>query len=405
MPVNFGERNTRRFQTIDRFLKETGVTRIEQGSVAQALIDAIFAEMDSLEIGVQSELLNFNPLSAGESYAQAWADLFGIQPRMPKRAFATAFDKAVRLFVRVGTFGDLTGGSPLILPVGSFRVYGVSRQVFNDSERSEFPLSYELIDAVTLEPTDSEVWISVVASGAGSSYDVGVGALNSHDYPLEGLEVENVLPILNSENGDTAESLRYAITRSAYGRNPSSEDRILYALQRISAIDDLRIKRGVSHPASIDIYIDTISFLIPDSLVQEANQAIQSLVESPEKIFVAKAPRIGLSLQADVEFKIGVSESKKEELLISLENLCFARLSRLRLGQPLALEDLRRDLLLAHAEVANLHDMRAWIHRDSFTGIRVFSEIPADTYIEPESHERLFPEQVSRKPFLFRRRA
>lgn len=405
MPVNFGERNTRRFQTIDRFLKETGVTRIEQGSVAQALLDAIFAEMDSLEIGVQSELLNFNPLSAGESYAQAWADLFGIQPRLPKRAFATAFDKAVRLFVRVGTFGDLTGGSPLVLPPGSFQIYGVSRQVFNDSERSEFPLSYELVDTVTLQPADSEAWISVVASGAGSSYDVGVGALSSHDYPLEGLEVENVLPILNSENGDTPESLRYAITRSAYGRNPSAEDRILYALQRISAISDLRIRRGFSHPASIDIYIDTISFLIPDSLVQEASQAIQSLVESPEKVFVSKAPRVGLSLQADVEFKIGTSESRKDEILLGLENLCFASLSRMKLGQPMSLEDLRRDLLIGYAEVANLHDMRAWIHRDSFAGTRVYSEVSPDTYIEPELHERLFPEQVSRKPFLFRRRA
>ncbi len=412
MPINPIDKGKRRASVLERFRKNTVLTRTEEGSINRAFIDSMMNEIENLDEEWERGLESFNPLTAESPYAEMWGEVFGVVPSTASRAIAYKSQKIVRFKVESGTFGDYNGGQDINIPSSGFLAYGSNRAI-REGDLLDEEITFELLEDVILPNGDSEAWVTLIASGLGAGYAIDSYNLSGHNfinyasYPDAILQIENVSPILGGLNEDSDSSIRSAIFRANFSKSVLVEDALIRELQSIPGADDIVTLRGYSSPGSVDFFIDSISYVIPDSLITEAKDRVESVNYLNEKIKIHKMKRVGVGIESKVLFKKGTSDDRKQEIINGFSDILYDIFSRGLAGVSLNFDEYYSRLITSAREISFIGS-----NKSTFDKVIIFrSDVNGKQYskiyenqnpnIVLKNFEKAYPEINMPKTFNF----
>ena len=402
----------RRNATYDKFFQETNISRTADGSVAKSVLDAVFSELEAIENRSEEVRSDLNPLTANGPYLELWSEFLGIERRLALRAFALDSDRIVKMFVDTGTFGDLNNGADLVIDRNSISFTGNAKMI-TDIGFEEYSVEYELIEnTIILPASESELYISVVASQYGTEHNIGKNQLVGHSfsnypaYPNTILQVTNTAPILNGVDEEDDDSIRYRISRASYTRTNSTIQKLNNVVNLIPGIRDVVIIEGYSGYGTLDLFIDANTFTIPDSLIEDAMRKVIEINYEGLEVFMNKSPRIGISIELSVKFKNNILEDDKNNILIAIESEILNSLIDLNVGEGINFASLYDNLNGSYIEIQQLG-----IKNEGFDSIIIYrpglgnrrsATVLENTTIEftPNNIERILPEDSLARPVL-----
>jgi hypothetical protein len=406
------DKTTRKVTTIDRFARETGVTRVNAGSTTRALIDPIHAELDAIENRIDEAMNQALPLSASGPYLTLWQDFLGVDTPPPTRAYARAEEQVVKLYMSKGKFGDLTpSGGDVLLSKQTFSMFGKTQQV-SHTELFELPVEYGLLEDVTLPAASSELYIGVIAIQAGDLYNLDVGMLDDHNYkdypsfPEKKLLITNLMPIMTGTPLVDEESVRYEISRTSISRPNNSVDKLSAMAGKVPGVSNVIVVPYISGSGTVDIYIDSPVFNIPIALIENVRSAIEQVAFRGLQVFVRPMKRVGLSIKSGVLFKPRTPAESKAEFIRMAELESLLRIINSQPGQPFDLAELYYDLLRSSAIVSEIGTKAGFseviIYREGLNSKRVGQILDNPLkVVQIPIYTKLLPENNLTKPVYF----
>lgn len=401
-----------RQKVLDHYLRETSLNRFEDGSPGKGILESLLTRMEQAEAYTEVEQRRSSPLTSDGIYLEQWLSWLGLQRKLPSKAFARARDRLVRLKVsNGGVFGDLTGGSPINLTPTNIRFLGSNRIVQElDQESAELVADYVLSEPVTLDPADSEQWISVEAVYPGESYRVDTGQLNEHtftDYQSFGiidLVVENVGPIVTGYDGDGLELLRSRILRASLFRSTGVERKIEDLLFDIEGVQSWVLRPRRSGPGTMDIFIDTPSFHIPDSTLRDVEEALSTLQDRGTEFFVDRVERVGVALDLGVRFRNNVDSERRTAIIQAIRQELYRIFLQVGIGGILDLSSFVDEVYRSIPEIDAIgHNNRgfnaAFAFVDGIGGKRIRTSMPEMPIYYVQEFQKLVPESPLIEPF------
>lgn len=415
MPFNPFEIESLRTRIYDEYFKETNLNRFEDQSPGKGILDSFLTRIEAQESFIGAQLPRSNPITATGPYLDQWLNFLNIQRKEPTRAFARAIDKVVRLKVsNGGNFGDLNGGSSIVLNPGDITFFGDSR-VFSNNDFEVLTVRYSLATTTTLNPADSEVWIDVLADGVGEQYRLEIGQLATHDYTAYSsfgnidLVVENISSITNGYDGDSDDVVGTKMLRQSVFRSDGIRSQIENILFDLDSVEDYLILPKRSGPGTVDVFLDASAFYIPFSVLQDAEEALSSITDRGVEIFIDRVRRLGVSLELDVVFKNTITEERASAIISVIQSQLFSIFNSLRIGESLNLSIFVDSFYRAFNEIQyigqnNLYFNKAYMFEEGVGGKRIRKEIDQLEDLSPNEFTRIVLETPLLNPILIRRK-
>lgn len=413
MPLSLLNRARRNAAVLEKFYQETNITRTEEGGIARAMYDAIRAELEAVEERIDSAGADANPITSSGPYLELWMDWFGVERDLTKRAHARAEDLVVRFTPdkSASTFGDLNNGNAITVFSAGSSITGRT-QIASDRGVEEFDVEYELLDDAVLAPGDSEHYVSVIALQPGVEFNIGTKQLKDHNftdyssYPSQKLLIENLSPITNGEDDEDDEAARYRLTRAGSLRPVGFTEQIASRIDKIPGVNDVITIESFSGSGTVDYFIDTQSFEVPGSILDEAREVVQEVNTHGALINISGVSRLGIGIELTVKFKPGVGEEDKATVLNNIEIQIMSEVLDTNIGEALDLEDMYRRLGLSYGGVSSLGVTgrgfdSVTLYREGLFQQRV-GEVLTDTLsvIQVSEIERMLPEDSLLKAFI-----
>lgn len=412
MPLNFIERAKRRNETYNRFLRETNITRMEEGSKSRSLIDSILSYQETIEDLMADEITRVNPLSAQSLYLDYWLTFLNIQKLPPSKVVVTAEQKIVKLYVDGATFGDLNNGSAINIGVGELVLTGRSR-AFDDGQITEQDLTYVNTEPITLLSGDNEAFISIESSGYGEVYRLEKGQLQTHsfqDYPTFGsldLLVTNVLPITSGYDGDSDELLGTKLFRSSFFTGFDIEDKIRNLLSEIPDVEDYKILPRFSGPGTIDVFVDNSFFTIDEVILNTVRERLEAIQNKGTQVFVSKVPRVGITIVLTLDFIPSLVYEEKIAICDQVRNLIYNNLSVRQIGEEFNFIELANLIKSNYSQIlsfgrSNQYFDEVKIYKTGLFSERIGAFHDQNNVLETKEYERIFPETTFPNPIIVR---
>lgn len=403
MPLIPFNRAQRHAELLDRFMSETNITRVAPGNIARSIADMVFAELEAIEDRLDESLSDINPISATGPYLRLWMEFLGIEEDEAKVAHAIESDRVQKLYVASGTFGDLNEGQDIEISASSFRISGTTRQA-TGTEVIDIPVEYRIPEDIVLSAADSEQWITLVAMQPGDEFNIAAGQLESHnftDYVTSDnsdaqLLTTNIMPIVNGEPGSSEDTYQYEVSRAMTFRGGSVIDKINSVIGALPGVTRVIEFEG-AQAGVIDFYVDTESFVIPLSVLEAAQAAVDAVAYPGVNIFVNPVPRVGIAINTGVRFKSGVSDEDKRSVIRTAEALLLGSILSTSIGDALEIGELYRQLALNYPEVSQFGTGSNFdqiiVYRDGIDGRRHAEQLNDERKVVALfRYERLLPE-------------
>lgn len=412
MPLNPIDRADRRAKVLGKFYDDTQITRTEPGAIGRAAMEGVLSELEAIEDRSEQNLSNAMPTQAESAHLELWMDYYGLDRETATHAHVLAEDQGFRFFVETGTFGDINNGQDIVIARNEVAISGVTK-IAADEGIEEFPIEYELLEeSVTLAAGDSEQFVGVRAVQPGTFSNIGPTDLNSHDYtnyttyPDVKLLCQNTIPIVNGEEEEDSDRMRYRLSRRGAIRPLDTLEQLQVELDAIPGVNEVMTIKNAGGIGTVDIYIDSQSFVVPDSLISLAAERA-GVILHPDNLNIEAMPRVGIAIDTKVYFKSGVSKESRASILEALEAAFFNMVLAHTRGLDFDLEKKYNQLALTFAEVGwigyngNGFD-KVIIYRDSLGGQRAGSTLSDTLSVIPMvQYERLLPEDSLSRPISF----
>jgi uncharacterized phage protein gp47/JayE len=382
----------------------SNVTRSSRGSKMRALAQAVSKKMGRMysvfDLNIGQAFLD----GAEGKFLNFIGDMMAVPRLGEDNANIGSLDENIRFFVDIGTFGDINGGSPILIPAGTI----ISTATAGGGVR------YRTLVNTILSPTDSEAFIAAEAVKTGSSSNIGANQLIFHtftgysDVANDTLKVTNNADIVSGQDVEIDSNYRFRIANQVLSIERANQTAIRLRALSIPSVADVVIipfHRGIG---TYDILIKSTTPSISDSLVATVQDAIDT-VTSQGIVGLARGPtEIGISMTGTITFKRQLSTDEETSILTAATDNVIEYINNLDIGEEFivneviervqATSDLIRSLGRPTAPLDSL-----FIHRPSrLEDNKVRSSLIED--FQPKTDERVIVELESagNTPILLR---
>ena len=276
-----------------------GITQWNNDSIIRSLYQPVALELNRLNRETDAAFSAIQFQSATGVDLDQIADNYGITRRLPERAFCTASEYNITFYTE-DTFGSINSGSNIVIPAGT--------KIFIGSSENTIEVIYETDRDYTLPASSKRMAVGARAITIGASQNVGRSALNFHNFTnyrdsINGsLKVTNVFPILNGENIETDESLRYKIY-SRYGSLVrESRKSILIDAMDVPGVEDIIVLPGYYGVGSLGVFVFGAEGLGNDRMLDEVQERITASNPPGTRIIVKN----GICNYLDIEMTLWV---------------------------------------------------------------------------------------------------
>lgn len=307
-------------------LAAMGVTNFGESSVAAIVAAIISSNYVELAAGLNEALTATDFRSASGQNLENLAALFGIRRSVAARAYSDLVERNFQISVSSGTFGDLNGGSDIVLPAGTIFFYSSA----NNGERIE----YRLKNATTLSAGNSLVYASIEALRTGKVSNISAGLLSEHTTGYS-IRVTNNYPIINGRDFQTDEELRYLISIAPFVRAACGTPAIRSIMASIQGVTEYSIFPFYEGIGTTGIIIDFFDNSISNHYLNSVKNLILPVVAAGELLVVERVGQIKVAVTLTVE-----SSYSDAEVSAAISSALREAFSELSIGTPLEMSDL-----------------------------------------------------------------
>lgn len=324
--------------SIRYLLKNTDITYFSDGSIAKALVEATNLEISRLQEFINTIFQNSFLSTASGIYLDMWGETLGLPRIKDRRASAQAQDGAVRFYVNSGTLGSR-------LPHPTNAGLGLVREgtiISNNSNSIEF----SVIEDTTFPINAKSVYVPIVASGTGSSFNVGVNQLTTHNLNISEIKVTNDIAITGGKDIESDEEYRYRLSKamtSRYGSNLAAIEVAAVSNPNISRAEILQYSRGAG---TFDVLLIPQGNRVTQSAKENTRRAIEQVAAYGISFDIREPEYVPIKITIQLVYQSTVTEAEKISLRNEVQSNILQYISSIPLGGELVINQLRATCLL-----------------------------------------------------------
>ena len=369
------------YQTIldelkSRLLTTTSLRQLSKGGTARSILEVIAAEHADIYSDIVSNVSQgFLKYASGE-YLDAYGEMFGVYRKGTTYAFTTSDEANLKFYVDSDTFEDINDGSSFTVPAGT-KISTVSG------------LEYILNSSVTLG-SETEKYVSAIASTAGSYSNVDKDTLINHDftsyddYENESLKVINDYAIGNGQDVETDTNYRYRISKKLLELEKANLAALYVNLLSLPGIKDINIDRYESGLGTATLYVYGIYPNQSDQMAVLGQVIANSVSAVGDRILVKSPDIVGISFRAKINFKTTRTSSltqrkeltttEKKAIAEKAEEAVINYFENMSIFEPFSTEKLMATIINADEKILDIGE-----NDTSFDYVLIWRELPDGT--------------------------
>lgn len=329
-------------------LTSTGIRLTSPGSKARAFMDIIGDKLGEGEARNYSQIGQaLLPYMTGDSL-DFYGDIIGL-PRIPRvDVSSSSLDGNFKFFVARGTFGNINNGQDIVIPSGT--------RIFTASQTGPICV---VATQVTLPAGASQQSFSVTALNPGESGNAPAGVFTRHNFTnysdsrFGTLLVTNNFGLVGGRDEEDDDSYRFRINLKLQSPAGSAEANIRLAVLGVPGVQDT-----VFEPLSgtFNVYIYGISPVVPPSILQLCQAAVDGATAYPLKGGVVSPDLVGISLNTRATFAPTASDNDKQVALTAAITAAQDYINNLTVGQSLVINEISDRIRNADNRILDIGD-------------------------------------------------
>lgn len=342
-PKTFGELS---LSAIQYLANNTPITYLETGSLAKALVDATLLELLKIQDYVQYNYENSFLSRANGPFLDLFGEVLGIPRITDTVASISKEDKAVRLYVTKGTLGSKlphpTDSTKGLVPRNITISNADTSVVFKTSEEIEFP-----VNAKT-------VYISIVATEPGASFNVGPNQLTVHSLTDQTIKVTNDIAITSGKDLESDDAYRFRLSKAFTARFNSNASAITVAalsVPGVSSVNLLPFSRGAG---TFDVLV------IPqgNKLTASVKNAVQAALDDTAAFGISGKVRepeyVKFNIAVKLRFAPGTEEGVKDTIRESAQSAILRYMASVPMGGEIIINALEAAILNGSPDIVDV---------------------------------------------------
>lgn len=285
--------------------------------------------------------------ATGENLDKLAFNLYGNSIRRVSARYAksNAEEKNVEFTVEGnGTFGTINNGNDIIITKGT-------RIAPSSNFDSQNNIIYQVIEDTILYKNDNYAFVSVIAMGVGSSYNIGKNSLTKHNfsnyaqYDLNTLLINNRFPILNGSNKETDQFFLSRIKNHISTLRANSFDNITFESYKIPGLLDVRIIDSYYGIGTTGIVVFGAGQDSTNELAKIVKQRLLETTRSGSKFYVVTPVYCYLDFELTIKVSPLMSDSNRNSLRNRVINYIQSKFTRIIGEAYVDLKFINSDLL------------------------------------------------------------
>lgn len=374
-------------------LQQTGITQTSPGGKARAFADIVGDQMGLSEGRSYANLGQTLLPYATKDNLDFLGEIYGVPRLDAVTAASDVADFNFNFFVLQGTFGQINGGQPIVVPAGT---------VISTSDPNG-PV-YTLDASVTLPASSSTVPFSATSSFDGASGNAPAGVFTNHsfrgytDSRSGSLLVTNNYGVTEGRDAEDDDSYRYRINLELQSKGGAAEGDLRLAILTVPGIQDVVFLRQAG---TYTAYIYAVSQVASPGLLQACQTQLNNVTAFP-LVGLAVAPDlVGISFATTLTFVAGSTPSQQQSAISSATSAASTYINNLTLTGTLVINEIASAVLNADPNILDIGQpnkplANIYIWRSRADGTRYSRYLIAD--YTPQTGERLIVENSITNP-------
>ena len=257
------------------------------------------------------------------------------------KCMATASERSFGFYVSAGTFASVNATS-FVIPKGT--------KITSNPNQNEFNLSIEYVttSAVTVQPTDSIIYVGIEAVASGSEQRVGFGTLVNHNVSNVSnpslLLCTNFYPILNGRDEELDEAYRFRVI-SEYDRSINlNRNKVRMDAVRVPGVIDVKTVPGYYGIGSAAVTVLGSDYSTNTNLVSGVQSLLDSERGPASRINVISATRVFFDLELEISSSIALNAREVTQAKNSIRLAVFNYLRSIEIGGFVSLSDMFNEI-------------------------------------------------------------
>ena len=390
-------------------LRSVGVTYFPKNSKGRALALAVSKENE-----LSSRLFNQNanrmyPRYASGDLLELICAIFGVFREQPTRANAFIYEENQAFYVEGGgNFGSVNGGADFTIPSGEI----ISSSRLNASDST---IQFKLTTPLTLAAADTVAYANIEAVKEGKQSNIGKNALTEltftgySSYLSDTLKTTNRYAIVNGQDRETEEELRFKLSIAATANEAANDSAIRLALLKIPGLVDMKIIRYWDGIGTSGAFVLGQGNESPPALVTQSQESVNQKTGNANLTTIYSPPQLGVGFSTKVNLSEPITINEQNEIEASLLDIIERTILAMRIGQTLNLRQMLTQMYRVDSRIVSFGTTpnessfdTLYIYRTStVTGERIRSEWLNQEAISTEEHEVIITESSLSVPYVF----
>ena len=385
-------------------LNSTNVSRSSPGSKMKALAQTVSKKMGrmwsqfDLNIGVAF-------LSGAEGkYLEFIGDLLGLPRLGEEPARVGSAERIIRFYVETGNFGDINGGSSILLDSGTIISTGVGCT----------GIRYRVSASTTLNLLDSEAFIPAQSVKAGSGTNVGSLTLNYHsftgyvDITNSSLKVTNDADITTGEDLEIDSNYRFRLANRITSIEGGNEVSARLAALEVPGVADVVLIPFFRGIGTSEILVKAITPTITTGLIAAVSSSVNTVTSEGFVRTVRGPTELGLSMTSTLTPTRVLSPEETTETLENVTQNVSDYVNSLDIGEDFIINEVVETVLATSALIKNIGTAgrpleKLFVYRPSrLEDNKVRSSLLTDLLGEADARIIVEPNYAGPTPILFR---
>jgi len=389
-------------ESINDLVGNTVFSHISPASNVRAILDVINRQLETnyviLDTGIA---LSFLSTASGE-YLDNIGEMFGLSRKQATKSSVSKASKIQKFYVESGTFGGINNSQDITIPIGTVI----------SSEPNQGGVRYVTTEAVTLNASDSEGWVSIKSIDEGSASHVGKEILSFHNFTgyadsnNDSLLTSNIASINNGSDAETDNNYRYRISKYVTSSEGANETAIRLAMLSIPGVSDVKIVPYVRGLGSFDVFIKSTTPEVPDDLISTCQEILNQVAAYPVDAQAKKPITVGVSFELTIVYNVStVTDSIKREVENNVKLALEDYVNNLDIGEQLVLNQALSkaieadDRVLSIGKYGKAFDNLTLYRESKFSTNKLAVRLMND--YKPLFNEKLIIEPTLENPIIF----
>lgn len=324
--------------SIHYLVKNTDITYFSDGSIAKALVEATNLEISRLQEFINTTFQNSYLSTASGIYLDMWGETLGLPRIKDRRASAQIQDGAVRFYVNSGTLGSRLP-HPTNPGLGLIRAETL---ISNSAGTVEFSTTEDVSFPINAKST----YVPIIATSAGSGFNVGVNQLINHSLSDTEVKVTNDIAIASGKDIESDDEYRYRLSRamtSRYGSNLAAIEVAAISNPSISRAEVLQYSRGAG---TFDVLLIPQGNRVTESAKENTRRAIEQVAAYGISFNIREPEYVPIKITVQLVFQSSITDAEKINLRNEVQGNILKYISSIPLGGELIINQLRSVCLL-----------------------------------------------------------